>query len=122
MIKKILFIIIWIFLSVSSSFAVSNVIKDGLINWVQWNNTVISNVDWKKWVENIFDYIKNTIFELLALIVIGTFLYIWYKIIVSRGNPEEFKKAWLMLIYAVLWMLFIALSWVIVVFISGLNI
>ena len=122
MLKKISFILIWVFINISSSFAVSDVIKNWILNWVHWEDTVINDVDWKKWIENLFDYTKNTIFELLALIVIWTFLYIWYKIVISRGNPEEFKKAWMMLIYAILWMLIIALSWVIIVFISGLKI
>jgi len=122
MLKKISFILVWIFINISSSFAVSDVIKNWILSWVHWDNTVINDVDWKKWIENLFDYTKNTIFELLALIVIWTFLYIWYKIIISRGNPEEFKKAWLMLVYVILWMLIIALSWVTIVFIAGLKI
>lgn len=123
MIKKIFFIFVWVFSSISSSFAASDIIENWIINGINGNSeTVIDNVDWKAWVENLFDYVKTTIFDLLALIVIWTFLYIWYKIIISRGNPEEFKKAWMMLIYAVLWLLFVALSWVIVVFVSGLKI
>jgi hypothetical protein len=121
MLKKIFFVLIWIFYS-SSVFAVSDVIKNWILDWVQSTNTVIDDIDWKSWVEGLFNYAKTTIFDLLALIVIWTFLYIWYKIIISRWNPEEFKKAFMMLIYAVLWMLFVALSWVIVVFISGLKI
>ena len=97
-------------------------IEAWIVNGVQGTNTVINNVNWKKWVEELFKYTKNTIFDLLALIVIWVFLYIWYKIVISRWNPEEFKKAFMMLIYTVLWMLFVALAWVIVVFISGLKI
>jgi hypothetical protein len=122
MLKKSFYILVWFFLFITNSFAVSNVIKDWILKWIKADNTVIDNVEWKEWIESIFNYTKNTIFDLLALIVIWVFLYIWYKIIISKGNPEEFKKAFMMLIYAVLWMLFVALAWVIVVFISGLKI
>jgi len=125
--KKIIYLIIW-FLYSNFTFAENSFSSkdDTILKWMLWwiksDNSVIKSDYWKDWVVQIFTYVKETIFWVLALIVIGSFLYIWYKIIISRGNPEEFKKAWLMLIYAVLWMLFIALSWVIVVFISGLKI
>ena len=123
MLKKIIFIVIWFYLTAKNTFAVSDVIKNGLIQWINWDSeTVVNNIKWKQWINDILTYAKNTIFDLLALIVIWVFLYIWYKIVISRWNPEEFKKAFMMLIYAVLWMLFVALAWVIVVFISGLKI
>jgi len=120
MIKKIFFLLVWFLVTWVNTYAWE--IENWIIDWVQGTNTVINNVDWKNWIEELFKYTKNTIFEVLALIVIWVFLYIWYKIVISRWNPEEFKKAFMMLIYTVLWMLFIALSWVIIIFISGLKI
>ncbi len=99
----------------------SDKIENWILDWV-WRDTVVSNTTWKEWIVKLFAYTKTTIFDILALIVIGTFLFIGYKILMARWKPEEFKKAFMMLIYAVLGLLFVSLSWVIVVFISGLKI
>ena len=126
MLKKIFYSLFWFlsFLFCTYVFAWnagSDKIENWILDWV-WRDTVVSNTTWKEWIVKLFAYTKTTIFDILALLVIGTFLFIGYKILMARGKPEEFKKAFLMLVYAILGLLFISLSWVIVVFISGLKI
>ena len=125
MLQKIFYSLFWMlnFLFYAYVFAwntKSDKIENWILEWI-WRDTVISNTTWKKWIESLFSYTKTTIFDILALIVIWTFLFIGYKIVMARWKPEEFKKAFMMLIYAVLGLLFVSLSWVIVVFISGLK-
>ncbi len=121
--KKLVLLILGMGLS-KLSFAFNS--SDGtiaweLLKWVKPADAAIQVSSGKEGLTNLFIYVKDTIFGLLALIVIATFLYIGYKIIISKGNPEEFKKAFMMLIYAVMWLLVVSLAWVIVMFISGLN-
>lgn len=66
-------------------------------------------------------YIKDSIFALMALIAIGMFLYIWAKLVVARWNPEEFKKALMAFLYAVIGIFIVAFSWAAVRLIAGLN-
>jgi len=125
MLQKIFYSLFWFlnFLFYTYVFAWnagSDKIENWILDWI-WRNTVVSNTNWKQWVEHLFSYGKDTIFWILSLIVIATFLFIGYKIVMARWKPEEFKKAFSMLIYAIVGLFFVSLSWVIVVFISGLN-
>ncbi len=126
--KNIFYLIIWffysniVFASNSAYSAKDTTIVEGILTWIKPDNAAIVSDVWKDGISEIFVYTKSTIFDILALIVIGTFLFIGYKILMARWKPEEFKKAFMMLIYAILGLLFISLSWVIVIFISGLKI
>ena len=125
--KNIFYFIIWFFynsivFASNSAFSTKDqTIVGWILEWIRPADAAITSDIWKKWISEIFVYTKSTIFDILALIVIWTFLFIGYKIVMARWKPEEFKKAFLMLIYAVLGLLFVSLSWVIVVFISGLK-
>ena len=123
--KKVFFVVLY-FLNLKLTLAVntaSSEIKDWLLQGVNpHNNTIQLTSDWKSALTDVFVYIKDSVFSLLALIVIGTFLYIGYKIIMARWKPEEFKKAMLSLVYVVIWLVIVSLAWVIVKFIVGLNV
>ncbi len=122
--KKIIYTLFY-FLFFSNFVFADDSIKTKLLNWVSKNGTVITNVantNWKKSINSLFVYWKETIFWVLALIVIWVFLYLWFKIIMARWKPEELKKAFLMLIYTIIWLLIVSLSWVLVAFITGLKI
>ncbi len=122
--KKIIYTLFY-FLFFSNFVFADDSIKTKLLNWVSKNGTVITNVantNWKKSINSLFVYWKETIFWVLALIVIWVFLYLWFKIIMARWKPEEFKKAFIMLIYAIIWLLIVSLSWVLVTFITSLKI
>jgi len=127
MIKKI-FIYLFFFANYINYVFAGNInaenkeVRDKMLEWIN-SDIVIEWVDnWKEWVISMFTYARDIIFSLLALIIIWTFLFVGYKIIMSRWNPEEFKKAIALFVYAIIGLLIISLSWVIVMFISGLNI
>lgn len=76
--------------------------------------------------EGLFDYVlwfaRDSIFALMALIAIGMFLYIWWRLVIARGNPEEFKKALQSFIYAAVGIFVVAFAWAIVRLVAGLQI
>ena len=110
--SKIFFILIWYFFSIINiSFAwldvKLNIIPD---NWFE--NIVIDETNTgKNLLFSIFQYVKNSLFDLLAIIAISAFIFIWAKLIMARWNPEEFKKALMHFIYAIIWLTVVAISW-----------
>lgn len=75
------------------------------------NNTVGLESEWTDTLNQIFIYIKDFLFAILWLIAIGVFLYFWFKLISSRGNEEDFKKALMWFVYAVIGLAIIPLAW-----------
>ncbi len=69
----------------------------------------------------IFAFIRDSIFGLLALIAIGMFIYIGGRLVMARGNQEEFTKALKSLVYAVIGILLVAGAWAIVRFVAGIQ-
>ena len=70
----------------------------------------------------VVEYVRSSIFWLLPLIAIAVFLYVGFKLIVARWNPEEFKKAWKTFIYAVIGIFVVSFAWVAVKLVSGIDI
>jgi len=66
-------------------------------------------------------YVKDSIFALMAVIAVGVFLYIGWKLVIARGNPEEFKKALTTFLYAVIGIFVVAFAWAAVRLVAGLN-
>ena len=75
------------------------------------SNTVWVGGDGTNALNQIFIYIKDFLFAILWLIAIGVFLYFWFKLISSRGNEEDFKKALMWFVYAVIGLAIIPLAW-----------
>jgi hypothetical protein len=59
---------------------------------------------------------------LLMLIALGVFLFIGIRLSVARWNPEEFKKAMMQFVYAVVWIFIVFVAWAAVKLVAGLNI
>ena len=72
-------------------------------------------------LDGIADYIKDTIFGILVIIVIGMFLYIGFKLIIARWQAEEFSKAMKSLVYVVVWLFVISIAWTAVRLISSIT-
>ena len=72
-------------------------------------------------IDTIFLFIKDSIFGLLALITIGLFIYIGWKLVKADWNPEEMKKAFLHLVHIIIGLFVVAASFAIVKIVSGLN-
>lgn len=69
------------------------------------------NDTWTDTLLQVLTYGKDVIFYLLWIIAIGVFLYFWFRLITSRGNEEDFKKALMWFVYAVIWLSIIPLAW-----------
>lgn len=73
-------------------------------------------------LDRILIYIKDSIFNVLALLAIGIFLYTWFLLITARWNPEQFKKAMYSFMYAVIGLVIVALAWAAVRIVAWLTI
>jgi len=70
----------------------------------------------------VFAFVKESISGLLMLIALGVFLFIGIRLSVARWNPEEFKKAMMQFVYAVVWIFIVFVAWAAVKLVAGLNI
>lgn len=97
--------------------------KDSIIpEWQSIGWEIDTNVDW--WLDlfnSIFIYIKDSIFGLLAVITIGLFIYIGWKLVKADWNPEEMKKAFKNLVHIIIWLFIVAVSFALVKMVAGLN-
>lgn len=64
---------------------------------------------------------KNIALGLVFIITVWAFVYLWIKMAAARGNPDEFKKAWMHLVYIIIWLFVIFISWQIVIIVSRLS-
>jgi len=123
--KKILYYIIYILslaFYTNTYSAWDNTIKNSLLGtttspiwWTNWNTT--SSILWP-----LFAWFKTEIFSLVMVLAIWVFIFIGIKFASARWNPEEFKKAWLHLVYAVIWIFIIFMAWGLVKIVSSLRI
>lgn len=124
--KYIFFILFSYSVSVLQSFAVdSEMSQDDLRNAIIPNSgrAVLTSAESG---ENLLDYLlgfaRDSMFALMAVIAIGMFLFIGGRLVVARGNPEEFKKALQSFIYAAVGIFVVAFAWAIVRLVAGLQI
>lgn len=112
------FLLILAFVLVSDISFASN-IQEWLLK--TWTNGVLETAPESAQVWGVLKFIKDTIVGIVPLIVIGTFLFIGGKLFMAKGNPEEFKKALMHLVYVVIGMFFIAAAWAIISIISWVT-
>lgn len=124
--KKVLYIIISLLIfwfSQDSFWALwDTTIKD----WLIWaTNSNVGSVTWSTpssilwW---LFSWFKTEIFSLVMVLAIWVFIFIGIRFASARWNPEEFKKAWMQLVYAILWIFFIFMAWWLVKIVASLRI
>lgn len=65
---------------------------------------------------------QNLMFSVMAVVTVGVFVYLGTKLVMARGNEEEFKKAWVALSYAVVGLALIPASYAVVRIVTGVNI
>lgn len=119
MLKKLIFIS-FIFFS-NTYITLAEKVNPSRIIPVDQEDTIVRYNDWYTLLDWIILFFRNSIFNLLALIAIWVFLYIWARLVVARWNPEELKKTWTSLIYAVIWIVVVTLSWAIVRLVAWLD-
>ncbi len=94
---------------------------------IPWNNNgVVDNklegTTKDQWIDNISSWIVDSIDSLLPIAAVGVFLFVGIRIALAKWNPEEFKKAWMQFVYAVVWIFVISFSWAAVKLVTGFNI
>ncbi len=72
--------------------------------------------------EYVLGFLRDSIFAFMALIAIAVFLFIGWKLIIARGNPEEFKKAMMSFVYAAIGIFMVAFAWAAVKLVAWINI
>lgn len=100
MIKKIFYTLALFFIVTLPSYGV-------MINEEQmdpsWASVIKVNAwAWSSNIINLLTYVKDTLFFILGISVVGAFIYVWFLFISSRWNPEAFKKASTSAIYIII--------------------
>ena len=98
-------------------------LKDGIIpdpSTVSYAGN--SNLEWLGFLDYVLSFLRDSAFALMALIAIGMFLFIGGKLLMARGNPEEFKKAMMGFVYAAVGIFVVAAAWAIVKLVAGIDI
>ncbi len=101
--------------------------NDDIKNWLLGNyeNDFVEINDWTNWVSvvtDILSWFKDQIFSLIMILSIWVFIFVWIKLATAKWNPEEFKKAWMQFIYAIIWIFFVFMAWWLVKLVSTLSI
>ncbi len=120
--KKYFYMIVWAFsiMQVSANDLTQEQLKTALIPDDGW--AVTSVWDWESLLDGVFAFMRDGIFGLLFILALCVFLYIAFRLIIARGNPEEFKKALNSFVYAALGLFIIAFAWAMVRLVAGLSI
>lgn len=130
MIKKLLILtllMIFNFSFVNFSYSATREVWDPSIqkSLIQITNDNIINTtndDWLVVATGIFKWTKDTLTSLIVLVAVWVFLFIWIRLAMARGNPEEFKKAMMQMIYAAVWIFIVSIAWAAVVLVAGITI
>jgi hypothetical protein len=115
---KYIFFSLLYFLSYLSSFAA---LKDDIIP-NSGRAVLTSSESWEGLLDYVLGFLRDSIFALMAVIAIGMFLFIGWRLAIARWNPEEFKKALKSFIYAWVGIFIVAFAWAIVRLVAGLQI
>lgn len=86
-----------------------------------WESILNVNERGSEWILVYVEFFKDLLFNILWIVVVGAFIYVWYLFVTAQGKPEEFKKAWTHTIYIVIGIALVSASWWIVSLISGLD-
>lgn len=109
----------------SYNFLYAEDLRDEIVNF-DWSNseTIIAGAwswDWLNLLDNVILFFKDSIFNLLYLIVVSAFIYIWAKLVMARWKPDQFKKIWIHIIHIVVWIFVITWAWAIIKVVSWLS-
>lgn len=101
--------------------------NEDIKNWLLGNyeNNFVEINDSTNWVNvvtDILSWFKDQIFSLIMILSIWVFIFVWIKLATAKWNPEEFKKAWMQFIYAIIWIFFVFMAWWLVKLVSTLSI
>jgi hypothetical protein len=126
MLKKILFL----FIAISSSIISFDVFAKQWTShesvMLPWNkdwvtDTLLTSDKWEDQVDEVSSWIIDSLETLLPITAVWVFLFVGIKLAMARWNPEEFKKAWMQFMYAVIGIFIMSFAWVTVKIVLGLS-
>lgn len=125
--KAYFYIIIWVLINFSPYriWAADSLTQEELKAGITplWSTDVITSTQTGEWLlDAVLEFIRDGMFNLLALIAIGMFLFIGGRLLMARWNPEEFKKAMKSFLYAAIWLFAVAAAWALVRFIAWIDV
>ncbi len=106
--------------------------KDDMLVWEKQTSLIpgLGSKNWADltiWQDNnislmqILKSIQNYILAFVWIITIWTFIYIWARLVMAEWKQEEFNKAMKAIIYVVLWLAIIPLSYIVIKIVTWLN-
>jgi len=95
-------------------------IKEGMTGQIVKKSWVAPN-NGTNTLANVLKHIQTEFFVILMMLAIGLFLYLGIKLMIARGNEEEYKKALLWFVYAIAGLAIIPLSYALVYFVSRIS-
>jgi len=102
----------------------SNLWNENIKNWIiPISDTITGHIDWN-WdfeANDLLLYFKKAIFSLFYIIAVWVFIFLWIKLAMARGNAEEFKKALMGFVYAIVGIVLVPLAYVLVSLVSWIN-
>jgi hypothetical protein len=128
MFKKYIQLLIWFYtLSITSVVLWKEEYKNAMLPQVDWTDDGVIDVKltdgtWEDQVDSIFAWIRDAMETLLPIVAVWVFLFVGIRIAIAKWNPEEFKKAWMQMIYAVVGIFVVWFAWAAVKLVAGLNI
>jgi len=119
---KHLFLVFGVYTLLYTSVLAAGFSKDDLIP--EWKSFIPTNTlpAGTSAIDLVADYVKDTIFGLLVLIVIGMFIFIGVRLIIARWNAEEFARTMKSLAYVIVGLFIVSVAWLAVRLISWLEI
>lgn len=118
--KKLLYTLVPLGLYTNSSYA--NSLKDAMTPSTNSSDNVgvYRSGEWA--LDQVLNYATVLIFMILWVVAVWVFIYLWFKLISSRWNEEEFKKALMWFVYAVVWLALIPMAYLLIKLITSLEI
>jgi len=92
--------------------------NNDVLDWTDVN----SNDGWFTVLSKFTVWLKHNLTLLVQLISVWALLFVWIRLAFARWNPEEFKKALVHMVYVIVWIFIIAVSWALVVLVAWINI
>jgi Type IV secretion system pilin len=90
--------------------------------WAQPQNSILKNASgWTFY--DVLALIEGFLLKVaLPLVIVGTFLYVAYKLFLAEGNEEENKKAWKAVTYASIGIISIMVAYAVIAIVSRVSI
>ncbi len=71
--------------------------------------------------DNFLKTIQVYLLWAYVVVTIGSMIFIGFRLFTAKGDPEEFKKAWIALIYVVVGLTIAPLAYAVVRIVTGFN-